>query len=77
VLDGETVGELDFADYAGTTQISRIAVAPAHQREGIATGMVATLREYLPGSVPAQFLMNLDARAFHAAVIERYKRPTV
>jgi tRNA(Met) C34 N-acetyltransferase TmcA len=77
VLDGETVGELDFADYAGTTQISRIAVAPEHQREGIATGMVATLREYLPGSVPAQFLMNLDARAFHAAVIERYKRPTV
>lgn len=75
-LDGEIVGDLDFVDYDGTTQITRVAVEPDYQRQGIATGMLAELRAFFPASVPAQFLMNMDARALHRAVFDDFKTPT-
>jgi GNAT superfamily N-acetyltransferase len=69
------VGTLRFVDYAGTTQIRLILVDEEHRREGVATGLIATLREYLPASKPAQFLMTPDAKALRDAIYDEYARP--
>lgn len=76
-LDGEVIGELHFVDYAGTCQIRMLRVEPAYQREGVATGLIEKLREYLPASRPAQFLMNADGRALRDAIFDEYAKPII
>lgn len=76
-IGGDQVGELTFVDYDGTTQITLVRVEADHQREGIATQMVAKLREELPGSLPAQFFLNAAGRALRDAIFDRYATPEV
>jgi GNAT superfamily N-acetyltransferase len=76
-IDGEPAGLLDFVDYAGTTQIRLVFTEPEHRRKGVATAMLAALREHFPASKPAQFYMNADGRGLRDARFEDFKRPTV
>lgn len=72
---GEIAGHLVFVDYAGTVQIREVFTEPEHRRQGVGTALVAALREYLPESKPAQFLLNPTGRAFRDAIFDEFAEP--
>lgn len=74
-IGNEDAGHLAFVDYAGTVQIRMVYTEPEHRRKGVGRAMVAALREYLPASKPARFLLNADGKGFRDAVFDEYARP--
>lgn len=75
-VDREERGRLEATDYDGTCRLELIFIDPAFQRQGLATRLIARLRDELPASTVAPMTLTEDARALHAALWDEYGRPT-
>jgi GNAT superfamily N-acetyltransferase len=79
-IDDAEVGHLDYDDYPANdgsrrVRIKLVVVDPDHRRQGVATALVAALREQVPLSTLSPPALNNDGRGLMAAIFDRFAEP--